>query len=453
MKCKNPTTEEEFDVPETSPQELKKTFQSLKNYQPIWAEVPLKERLEYIRKFSDELKKREKHCAEVLTKEMGKPLNESINEIRGANSRIKFFLKNSEETLKSLNLSKSKNMGEEIEFEPLGVIGNISAWNYPYLIGVNVFIPGLICGNTVLYKPSEYTSLTALEIKRVFNDIGLPQNTFGVAIGERSIGQEVLNLPLDGIFFTGSYRTGLSIHNEVSKNLIPVGLELGGKDPLYVTNEIEDITQVAKSVLEGAFYNNGQSCCSVERVYVQKDVAKNFLDEFKSAAKKLKVGDPLLPETTQGPLTRKDQIGFLKAQIQDATNKGARILFEGEVPKGPGYFFKPTILENVDHSMNIMKEESFGPVIGIQMVESDSEAIKLMNDTAYGLTSSVYCSNEERGRSILKKVNSGTGYLNCCDRVSPFLPWSGRKNSGLGSTLSFLGIQTFCQPKAYHVRR
>ena len=453
MKCKNPTTEEEFDVPETSPQELKETFQSLKNYQPIWAEVPLKERLEYIRKFSEELKKREKHCAEVLTKEMGKPLNESINEIRGANSRIKFFLKNSEETLKSLNLSKSGSMGEEIEFEPLGVIGNISAWNYPYLIGVNVFIPGLICGNTVLYKPSEYTSLTALEIKRIFNDIGLPQNSFGVAIGERTVGQELLNLPLDGIFFTGSYKTGLSIHNEVSKNLIPVGLELGGKDPLYVTNEIKDTAQVASSVLEGAFYNNGQSCCSVERVYVQKDVANTFLDEFKNAAQKLKVGDPLLPETTQGPLTRKDQVGFLKAQVEDAINKGAKILFEGEVPKGPGYFFKPTILKNVDHSMDIMKEESFGPVIGIQVVESDSEAIELMNDTPYGLTSSVYCSNEERGRSILKKVNSGTGYLNCCDRVSPFLPWSGRKNSGLGSTLSFLGIQAFCQPKAYHVRR
>ena len=453
MKCKNPATEEEFNVQETSVQELKETFQSLKNYQPTWNQVPLKERLEYIRKFSEELKKREKHCAEILTKEMGKPLNESINEIRGANSRIKFFLKNSEETLKPLNLSKNESMGEEIEFEPLGVIGNISAWNYPYLIGVNVFIPGLICGNTVLYKPSEYTSLTGLEIKSIFNDIGLPQNAFSVVIGDKPIGQEVLNLPLDGIFFTGSYKTGLSIHNEVSKNLIPVGLELGGKDPLYVTNEVKDISQVATSVLEGAFYNNGQSCCSVERVYVQEDVADAFLDEFKSAAQKLKVGDPLQPETTQGPLTRKDQVGFLKEQIDDAIKKGAKILFEGEIPKGPGYFFKPTVLTGVDHSMDIMKEESFGPAIGVQVVKSDAEAIELMNDTTYGLTSSVYCSNEERGRSILKKINSGTGYLNCCDRVSPFLPWSGRKNSGLGSTLSFLGIQAFCQPKAYHVRR
>ena len=453
MKCINPTTEEEFDVQETSPQELKETFQSLKNYQPTWALVPLKERLEYIRKFSEELKKRERHCAEILTKEMGKPLNESINEIRGANSRIKFFLKNSEETLKPLNLSKNESMGEEIEFEPLGVIGNISAWNYPYLIGVNVFIPGLICGNTVLYKPSEYTSLTGLEIQNIFNDIGLPQNAFGVAIGEKSIGQEILNLPLDGIFFTGSYKTGLSIHSEVSKNLVPVGLELGGKDPLYVTNEIKDISQVATSVLEGAFYNNGQSCCSVERVYVQEDVASDFFDQFERAAQKLKVGDPLKPETTQGPLTRKDQVNFLKKQVDDAINKGAKILFEGETPKGAGYFFKPTVLKDVDHSMEIMKEESFGPVIGIQVVKNDTEAIELMNDTSYGLTSSVYCSNEERGRSILKKINSGTGYLNCCDRVSPFLPWSGRKNSGLGSTLSFLGIQTFCQPKAYHVRR
>ena len=213
------------------------------------------------------------------------------------------------------------------------------------------------------------------------------------------------------------------------------------------------MTQVATSVLEGAFYNNGQSCCSVERVYVHQEAADSFLDHFNKAAQKLKVGDPLNPDTTQGPLTRKDQVSFLKNQVDDALTKGAEILFEGSVPNCPGHFFKPTILKNVHHEMDIMKEESFGPVIGVQIVKDDAEAIKLMNDTPYGLTSSVYCSNEKRGRSILREIDSGTGYLNCCDRVSPFLPWSGRKKSGIGSTLSFLGIQAFCRPKAYHVRR
>jgi acyl-CoA reductase-like NAD-dependent aldehyde dehydrogenase len=452
MKLTNPFTGEELDRPSTSSNDLKQSFNFQKENQKAWGDLPLEQRLSIIEKFSDELQKREEKLAKILTKEMGKPLQESRNEIRGAKSRIKFFLKNSEEYLKPRDCSKPGIMKEEIHFEPLGVIGNISAWNYPYLVGVNVFIPALICGNAVLYKPSEYTSLTGLEIQKIFYDCGLPSYAFQVAIGGQDVGRQLLELPLDGIFFTGSYKTGLSIQNQVSSKLIPVGLELGGKDPLYITDDLEDIDQVAQSALEGVFYNNGQSCCSVERIYIHEKIAKSFLEKFKEKAQKLKVGDPMAPGTTQGPLTRKEQISFLKNQVQEALSKGAEVIFEGEIPQGPGYFFPPTILKNVDHTMGLMKEESFGPVIGVQVVSNDEEAIQLMNDTSYGLTSSVYAKDEKRGREILKQINSGTGYLNCCDRVSPYLPWSGRKNSGLGSTLSFLGIQAFCRPKALHIK-
>ena len=190
----------------------------------------------------------------------------------------------------------------------------------------------------------------------------------------------------------------------------------------------------------------------MERIYVHEKVYKEFLEKFEENVKNLKVGDPMSPETTQGPLTRKEHVSYLENQVQDALSKGAEVVFRGEIPKKTGYFFPPTVLKNVNHQMEIMKEESFGPIIGIQCVSNDEEAIQLMNDTSYGLTSSVFSKDERRGRHILSQINSGTGYLNCCDRVSPYLPWSGRKNSGLGSTLSFLGIQTFCQPKAYHIK-
>ena len=451
MLSNNPFTEEAIEVPSNNSEELLQSFNFQKENQKKWAETPLKERLSYIEKFSEELNKREEELAKILTKEMGKPFKESLNEIRGARSRIKFFLKNSEESLSPRDYSRP-GLGEEIHFEPLGVIGNISAWNYPYLIGVNVFIPALICGNCVVYKPSEFTSLTGLEIQKIFNDVGLPPYAFQVAIGGKDVGELLLKLPLDGVFFTGSYKTGAFIHNQVSPKLIPVGLELGGKDPLYVTDDLDDISQVAEAACEGVFYNNGQSCCSVERIYVHEKVYKEFLEKFKKSAEGLKTGDPMGPETTQGPLTRKDHVSYLEGQVQDALSKGAEVVFRGEAPPKKGYFFPPTVLKNVNHKMEIMKEESFGPIIGIQCVSNDEEAIQLMNDTSYGLTSSVFSKDERRGRDILSQINSGTGYLNCCDRVSPYLPWSGRKNSGLGSTLSFLGIQAFCQPKAYHIK-
>lgn len=233
---------------------------------------------------------------------------------------------------------------------------------------------------------------------------------------------------------------------------MPLQLELGGKDPLFVAEDVKDVKQAAVNAAEGAFYNNGQSCCAVERIYVAEKIYDDFVAAFTTEVNSYTIGDPNKQETFIGPLTRVQQLSVLNDQVADAVKKGAVIMTGGSPIEGNGNYYLPTVLVNCDHSMKVMRDESFGPIIGIQKVTSDAQAIALMQDTEYGLTASVFSSSEQRAMDILKKMDTGTVYWNCCDRVSPNVPWSGRKNSGLGSTLSSQGIRAFVQPKSYHLR-
>jgi acyl-CoA reductase-like NAD-dependent aldehyde dehydrogenase len=235
--------------------------------------------------------------------------------------------------------------------------------------------------------------------------------------------------------------------------MVPCQCELGGKDPLYVADDVDDIKAVAAATADGAFYNNGQSCCAVERLYVHQNIYDEFVDAFCREVKSYKAGLPDEEGVYTGPLSRKEQVTFLEQQVKDAVAKGATVLTGGERRQGQGYYFQPTVLVNVNHQMRVMKDESFGPLIGIMKVGSDEEAIQLMNDTDYGLTASVYSSSKQRAEQILSQLNTGTAYWNCCDRVSAALPWSGRKQSGFGSTLSHAGLRAFVRPKAYHLRK
>jgi acyl-CoA reductase-like NAD-dependent aldehyde dehydrogenase len=232
--------------------------------------------------------------------------------------------------------------------------------------------------------------------------------------------------------------------------MVPCQLELGGKDPLYVASDVSDVAAVAAATADGAFYNNGQSCCAVERIYVHEKIYDQYLSEFVKEVRSWKLGAPVQEGTYIGPLTRKDQLTVLEQQVSDALKKGAELATGGKRLKGKGYFFEPTVLVHVNHDMAVMKDESFGPIIGIMKVNSDEEAIRLMQDTEYGLTASVYSADQSRAQNILGKINAGTGYWNCCDRVSAALPWSGRKHSGFGVTLSHAGLRAFTRPKAYH---
>ena len=449
----NPATEDVIaELNEDTKQSLQNKFELLKAAQRSWQQKPLPERIAIIEKFSALLEENMEKLASVLTSEVGKPLQQSRNEINGGRARIKWLTENSDKYLSDEIMSHQKGMEERISYEPLGVICNISAWNYPYLVGINVFVPALLAGNAVMYKPSEHSSLTGLEIEKLLKKAGVPENIFHLAIGAGSIGELLLELSFDGYFFTGSYKTGKYIYEKLAQKMIPVQCEMGGKDPLYVADDIEDIKKVAAGTADGAFYNNGQSCCAVERIYVHEKVYDQYIDEFVKEVKSWKAGLPNEEGIYIGPLSRNEQLNLLETQVTDALNKGATILTGGQKIHGKGYFFEPTVLVNVNHTMAVMKDESFGPVIGIMKVKSDEEAIQLMQDTEYGLTAAVYSADKRKAENILQQINAGTGYWNCCDRVSAALPWSGRKHSGFGLTLSHAGLRVFTKPKAYHLK-
>ena len=450
----NPATEEIIaELNQDTKESVSGKFELLKKGQREWQKISLAERIAVLQKFSDLLQKNLEQLASVLTSEMGKPLQQARNEINGACKRIEWLAGNAQKYLSDEVMTDENGLQEKISYEPLGVVCNISAWNYPYLVGVNVFVPALLGGNAVMYKPSEYATLTGLQIEKLLKEAGLPDDVFHTAIGKADVGEHLLDLSFDGYFFTGSYKTGKYIYERVAPKMVPCQCELGGKDPLYVADDIKDVKAVAAATADGAFYNNGQSCCAVERIYVHEKVYDKYIDEFLAETKSFKLGSPAEDGIYIGPLSRKEQQDFLQQQIEDAKAKGAKVMAGGKKAGKKGYYFEPTVITNVTHDMELMKEESFGPVIGIMKVKDDEEAIKLMQDTEYGLTASVYSSSQQRAENILQQINSGTGYWNCCDRVSAALPWSGRKHSGFGATLSHAGLRAFVKPKAYHLRK
>jgi acyl-CoA reductase-like NAD-dependent aldehyde dehydrogenase len=450
LKITNPATGKVVQtLPADDAKSVKAKYDRARAAQPKWARVPLAKRLAAIAKFRELVIERTEDLATILTTEVGKPIAQSRNELKGLLPRLDFFLAETKKTLRPRKVSKGASMEEAISHEPLGVVANISAWNYPYFVGANVFVPALLAGNSVLYKPSEFSTLTGLAIAKMLHDSGVPDDAFVALVGAGEVGAALLKQPVDGVFFTGSYATGRKIAQGLAGRMIKLQLELGGKDPVYVCEDV-DIAKAASGIADGAFYNTGQSCCSVERIYVHEKIFAPFVAAFVAEVKGLKAGDPFDEKTYIAPLTRAPQVKVLEAQVKDAVKKGARVLTGGK--RGKGNRFEATVLVDVDHTMAVMRDETFGPVIGLMAVKGDADAVKLMNDTDYGLTAGVYTADARRARKILAQVASGSVYWNCCDRVSPRLPWSGVGHSGVGLTLSTYGIETFTRPKAWHLR-
>lgn len=454
LKIVNPATHRLIaKVAADTPISVKHKYQMARVAQPAWAQVPLDRRIDSMTRFREQLHARRDELARILTSEVGKPIAQSRNELNGVLARIDFFIEKAAAVTREevVFAERGDKLEEKISFEPLGVIANISAWNYPYFVGANVFVPALLTGNAVLYKPSEFATLTGLEIAKMLHASGVPQDVFVPVIGAGEAGAALARQAVDGIFFTGSYATGKKIAAAAGKRMIKVQLELGGKDPVYVCDDV-DVKAVAAGVADGAFYNTGQSCCAVERIYVHESIYADFVAAFVATVRGFRIGDPLDEATYIGPLTRKAQLAVLRRQVTDAKKKGAHLLLGGKALTRKGHYFAPTVLSGVNHRMEIMREESFGPVIGIQPVKDDLEAARLMNDTAYGLTAAVYTPDRGRAETILAQIKTGSVYWNCCDRVSPRLPWSGLGHSGIGLTLSTYGIQTFVRPKAWHLK-
>jgi acyl-CoA reductase-like NAD-dependent aldehyde dehydrogenase len=418
----------------------------------------LEERIEAVRGLRERVVDRFDELAELLTAETGKPITQARNELTGVLPRLDFFVDHVAGVVAPVTVLDDEDHGlrEEIAWEPLGTVANISAWNYPWFVGTNVFVPALLTGNAVLYKPSEHASLTGRVIAGLWSAAGVPDGFFQAVFGAGDVGRLVLD-GVQGVFFTGSYATGRRIAEAVAEagSTARVQLELGGKDPVFVADDA-DVAIAAESLADGAFYNAGQSCCAVERIYVHHRVHDAFVDAFVAAVEAFRVGDPRDPDTYLGPLTRPQQADLLDAQVADALARGAGIATGGGPvadPPGRGTWYRPTVLTGVTGAMAVMRDESFGPVIGIQAVRSDEEATVEMAATEYGLTAGVYTPDERRARAVLERLEVGSAYWNCCDRVSPHLPWTGRRHSGTGSTLSTLGIQAFVQPKAWHLLR
>ena len=454
MNIINPATEEIIaTIHEDNQAFLALKFERLQKSAKQWSDVPIQKRAEILEKFVSLLKENIEELAAILTSEMGKPLQQSRNEINGAGGKALWLAQHASQYLSEEIMSVSDQMTEKIVHEPLGIICNISAWNYPYNVGVNIFVPALLAGNAVMYKPSEYATLTGLQIGKYLVEAGVPEDVFQVAIGGGDIGKALLDIPFNGYYFTGSYQTGQKIYEYVSKKMVPCLLELGGKDPVYVANDVVDLAGTAAGIADGAFYNNGQSCCSVERIYVQSGIYDAFVEAFVAEVRSWKMGSPTEDGVYITVLSRRAQLEILESQVADALSKGAQVLVGGKRVDRKGNYFEPTVLVNVTNEMAVMREESFGPIIGIMRVEHDAEAVARMNDTDYGLTAGVYSASQQRAETMLAQIDAGSGYWNCCDRVSAALPWSGRGHSGFGSTLSEVGLRAFTKPKAYHLRK
>ena len=440
------------ELVEDDPSSVNRAAQRARDAQRDWASNGLAHRSEVLRRCAALLEGRVDALASLLSAEVGKPFGQARGEVAGTIARLEFFLEHAPAALAPEVAREEPGLSERVTHDPLGLVANISAWNYPYFVSTNVLFPALLAGNAVLFKPSELAALSGLEMTALLHEAGVPDGVLQALIGGPRVGAAVLAQPLDAVFFTGSAATGGRVAAAVAPRAVPLQLELGGKDPAYVCDDVADLEGAAAALADGAFYNAGQSCCAVERIYVHEAVAERFIEALLSRVEGFVVGPPEDPETSIGPLTRRAQLAVLEAQLADALAKGARVRCGGRRLEGPGNYFAPTVVTEVDHGMTLMREESFGPVIGVQVVASDARAVELMNDTRVGLTAAVYSAEQGRAEAILGQLDTGSAYWNCCDRVSPYLPWSGRRDSGLGSTLSKDAFRSFTRARAWHMR-
>jgi acyl-CoA reductase-like NAD-dependent aldehyde dehydrogenase len=404
-----------------------------------------------MQRFRDLVASEAEQLAATTTSEVGKPLRQSGNEVRAVLDRIDWFIDHVDGAIGPAAVTVQSDLEERVTYEPVGVVAHVSAWNYPYFVGLNSIVPALLAGNAVLYKPSEHATLTGLALVDAMHRAGTPVDVVQAVPGSGATGAALVDADVDLVCFTGSQATGSKVAVAVARRLARVQLELGGKDAAYVCDDV-DVDDAAEAVAEGVYYNAGQSCCAIERLYVHERIWQPFVDAFAAIVESYRVGDPTDDATDIGPLAREEQVGLLEDQVLDARGKGARVLAGGERLDQPGNWFAPTIIVDVGHHMAVMRDESFGPVIGVQRVRDDDEATRLMDDTKYGLTAAVFSRDRARAERILSGLDTGSAYWNCSDRTSVCLPWAGRRASGVGVSMGEAGIRSFVKPKAWHLK-
>ncbi len=420
-----------------------------------WSRVPVEERCALLGKAVDAFVAEGSTIAEEISWQMGRPLAQCPGEIGGFEERARHMLAIAPGALADIAVEPKRGFTRFVRRVPVGVVFVIAPWNYPYLTAVNSIIPALAAGNTVLLKHSAQTPLCAERFSEAFDKAGLPAGVFQhLHLGHAAALGLIESDGIDFVAFTGSVPAGHAVQASAAKRFIGVGLELGGKDPAYVREDVT-IAHAIENVVDGAFFNAGQSCCGIERVYVHEAVHDAFVEGVVELVGRYRLGDPMDPETTLGPLVKASAAEHVRSQIAEAKAAGARALIDpASFPanRDGSAYLAPQVLADVGHDMRVMTEESFGPVLGIMKVGSDEQAVSLMNDSAFGLTASVWTNDEDAALAIGEQIATGTWFMNRCDYLDPALAWTGVGDSGHGCTLSRVGYEQLTRPMSFHLR-
>ncbi len=435
--------------------QIRRALRSAARAQKAWQRLAVSERGLICRRMVDAFVAKRALIAEELCWMMGRPIRYAAGEVDGYAERARYMIDAAATALAAIRLPPKAGFIRYIKREPLGVVLVIAPWNYPYLTAVNAIVPALMAGNSVILKHSAQTPLCAERIAEAFASAGLPEGVFQYLHLSHADTESLIQAPpVAHVCFTGSVAGGAMVEKAAAGRFIGIGLELGGKDPAYVRADA-DLAHAVATTVDGAFFNSGQSCCAIERIYVDEAIYDDFVARAVALVRQYKLGRPDDPDTTLGPLVSASAAGFVRAQIDDALEKGAKAQIdpgEFELARPGSAYLAPQLLTAVNHGMRVMTEESFGPVVGIQKVKGDEEAIALMNDSEFGLSAAIFTRDIERGIELGEQVETGTFFINRCDYLDPGLAWSGIKHSGRGCTLSTLGYAQLTRPKSFHLQ-
>ena len=420
--------------------------------QKAWGQRPLAERIALVRAGIAKLNEKKAQIVEEAAWQMGRPTR--YNEFGGVNARTDYMADIAAETLAPKVIEDSASFRRYIAREALGVVFVIAPWNYAYLTAINTIVPALIAGNTVVLKHASQTLLAGERLAEAFHAAGVPEDVFQNVVLDHATTEALIKArSFNFVNFTGSVAGGQAIERAAAGTFTPLGLELGGKDPGYVRADA-NLDAAVDTLMDGAMFNAGQCCCGIERIYVHESLYDAFVEKAVAWAKSLTLGNPFDEGTTLGPMANVRFAAVVRDQLADALAKGAKALVDPkDFPMDGGAYVMPQVLVNVDHSMKVMTEETFGPVVGIMKVKSDAEALALMNDSPYGLTASIWTEDYDTAASLGAQLETGTVFMNRADYLDPALCWTGCKDTGRGGSLSYLGYMSVTRPKSYHLKK